>query len=547
MANIRLGGTLWPWVQHCSFAKAAALRCLLYLWPWHMQTTSDIIRTSHPATSVTTPVPRFLWLLTWLLALSCTLGNQSLAQSPAKRMKATVDYARFRLDTSTTLLEVYLDVEAATVSWQQTTAKDKKSKPGYQARLTLQVQVLQDGKNIAADQANISSPVLADTNWLNFPLTAMMRLSVPAKESQVIISLRDAQVAPLKGSTLLESKLDLDLTWPSKPNPQFSDVQLVRKVTPASATDLQSQYVKSGIVLEPSPSNFLSAERTSLMFYTELYDAPQLMQDSSAALSYRILKLPTFEVLGSFGATKRITLAPVLPLLREIDITELPSGHYRLQLSLLNRDGKIIGLQDKQFYRSNPTYDATRAMTEKGKTPPPASTWADTISGRHIKQYVYHAGAIASKAEYATIENLIQGTDYALMRSFYTEFWERRDKVDPYEAHWQYRRKVREAQTRFGSKSRPLLDFDRARVFLKYGEPNQVLDEMTDPARNMANTGLRYERWRYYALERFGGQAADFIFLRDEATSQYVLTHSTAPNERRNDNWQMLTRPPGIR
>jgi GWxTD domain-containing protein len=163
----------------------------------------------------------------------------------------------------------------------------------------------------------------------------------------------------------------------------------------------------------------------------------------------------------------------------------------------------------------------------------------DTIKGRNIKQYVYHLGAIASKAESGTINTLVQSNDYALMRSFYLEFWNRRNKIQAFELHNNYRTEVKEAYRKYGQKSKPLLESDRARIYLRYGEPNQILNEQTDLSNS---SGMVYEIWQYYNLEKTGQTGVDFVFIRESSSSQYVLVHSNATGERRNDNWRSGTR-----
>lgn len=456
-------------------------------------------------------------------------------------MQAMLDYARFSLDTGTTSLELYLDVAANSVQWQKFGPAR-----GYTAQLHMQVVAIVGGVVVAQEEQNIGTPAVSDTAGLSFPITTQMRLRLPAREVDMRLTLTDKHATPVKDFSVLVTNLRIPLAFAKDEKPRISDVQLLRGVE--STDDMADPYAKSGFRLIPSPTNYLGPDRKKLLFYTELYGLHKLLTDTQTTLlNYRILKLPTYEILADFGGSKRVDAEANLPLVRELDITDLPSGHYRLQLALLDTKNKIIALQNKDFFRGNPTADKPRIATEKATPVRTSGTWVDSISGKNIKLYVYHLGAIASKAEYATVDLLVKGRDYASMRSFYLEFWTRRDKMAPEEAHLEYRRKVRDAQNRFGNKSRPLLEYDRARVFLRYGEPNQMLDEMTDPERNLAATGIRYERWRYYALETAGGASADFIFLRDEATSQYVLTHSTAPNERRNDNWRSLTRPTGIR
>jgi GWxTD domain-containing protein len=318
----------------------------------------------------------------------------------------------------------------------------------------------------------------------------------------------------------------------------LSDIEMARKADTLKPQDIEDDLTKSGLRIQPYPSDFYPATAKKIKCYLEVYDLDKAESDS-ALLSYKIIKLPTFEVLNEWGMVERIKPISKSSHYKEIDINDLPSGHYRLQLALISSKGKILSLKDKSIFRSNPTSDEAQSTTELAPKISTVGTFVDSIKGRNIKQYLYHLGAIASKAESGTINTLVASTDYALMRSFYLEFWNRRNKVQAYEMHTDYRALVKEAYRKYGQKSKPLLESDRARVYLRFGEPNQILTEQTDLS---SNGNLVYEIWQYYSLERTGQTGVDFVFVRESSSSQYVLVHSTATGERRNDNWRSSSR-----
>ncbi len=457
-------------------------------------------------------------------------------KASAKKLAAVLEYARFKLDSNKTMLELYFDIDAKTVQYAANNATSNRKKASFSGGAIIEIQIWQQDLQVYAENIQVRSPNLTDTNALDFMLSAMMRCAVPSVKSEIRLLMRQLNNTD---SSVVRLRIPLDLSGVIPiDKPIISDIQMVRSAT--KSEDQTDPMVKSGLRLTPYPSDFYPATITSIKCYQEIYDLNRYVSDTSAAaLSFRIIKLPTFEILESWGGISRVLPKPTVAIFKEIDIAELPSGHYRLQLALLSPDGKIMALRDKNFYRSNPTSDQSKTTSILAPTVVTAGTFVDTIKGRSIKQYVYHLKAIASRAEAGTIDILIQGSDYASMRSFYLEFWQRRDKAQAYDLHADYRAQVIEAQNRFGSRSKPLLESDRARVFLRYGLPNQMLNEQTDNNRQAnANPNMTYEIWQYYSLEKTKQSSVEFVFIRDLSSSQFVLVHSNATGERRSDNWR---------
>lgn len=467
-----------------------------------------------------------------------TLFLISAKATEARKLSALFDYARFKYDDKLALLELYFDVEARTMHLMPVSNKANAMRRGA-ARIT--VDIYQDNALAFHDDFRVSTPLLRDSTAGDLLLSAISRAAIPAKASEVRLKLFHDNV---NDPDTVNFSLNVDLSKLMDKGPIMSDIQWARSVDQLGEKERPDDFTKSGIRLKPYPSDYYGAENKTIKSYVEIYGLNNALPDTNTAvLTYRILKLPTFELLEEFGGIKRVKPAQAIPVFKQIDISELPSGQYRLQLALVGPGSKILALQDKNFFKSNPLFDKDKTTSETGSLVNTKGTFVDTIQGKVIKQYVTHLAAIATRAEIGTIDLLSQGTDYVAMRSFYLEFWQRRNKQDPFKEHREYRRLVKEAYEKYGLRSKPLLESARARVWLRYGEPNQILNEASDPMRQYnVNQGMLYEVWRYFNLERTGQTDVEFVFIRDEITSQFTLVHSNAQGERRNDTWRQSGR-----
>jgi len=69
---------------------------------------------------------------------------------------------------------------------------------------------------------------------------------------------------------------------------------------------------------------------------------------------------------------------------------------------------------------------------------------------------------------------------------------------------------------------------DRGRVYILYGEPDEVERHPSD------QTSKPYESWRFYAIEN----GVEFVFVDRSGFSDYILVHSTKRGELRDESWQ---------
>lgn len=136
------------------------------------------------------------------------------------------------------------------------------------------------------------------------------------------------------------------------------------------------------------------------------------------------------------------------------------------------------------------------------------------------------------------MRNVIKSGDMELMRRVFLNFWLARNDVDPVSAWTLHADLIKSVNSTFGTNSLYGFNTDRGRVYLQYGPPNQRQEADREPGT------LPYEIWHYYdKVEASGvrqGNVKFIFYSQDFVTNHYLLLHSTAVNEIRNEQWQQV-------
>jgi GWxTD domain-containing protein len=114
-------------------------------------------------------------------------------------------------------------------------------------------------------------------------------------------------------------------------------------------------------------------------------------------------------------------------------------------------------------------------------------------------------------------------------RKFFERFWATRGGISARRA---YMNKLEEANRRFSQGSTPGYKMDKGRIFIKYGEPQNIERE------NSSSNQKPYEIWQYENL--LGQGNVIFVFADRMGFGRYELIHSTAIGEVHNENWRQV-------
>ena len=248
----------------------------------------------------------------FLVSLGILMGT---AAAQSIEDLTTLRTAMFRHPETGPYVEIYLTVSGNALTYE------KNNRYLYQGGVDVEIIILDDNLVMNFDKYRLNTPMLKDSATVDFSLIDQQRLSIPNKGLSLEINIRDIHdslnvykyteaLLPLPGNEIV-----------------ISDLQILDTFYRSS---VETNFLKNGFEMKPWPRNFFPDERNHFLFYGEIYDCDQYMQDDNFLITF------TIEVDGGSSAGQGFTQyqkaqkAPVISFLRDIDITELPSGNYNM-------------------------------------------------------------------------------------------------------------------------------------------------------------------------------------------------------------------------
>ena len=388
---------------------------------------------------------------------------------------------------------------------------------------------LQKGSNVAAaDKISIASPPPKEGAAPDVPLTyqSMLRLAADTGIYQLFVAVGPD---PEHWDTLRGS---IRLTASSLA--QLAPVLLAEHVGSANAA--QPEFSRYGMEVRPlihwGDHVFTSAQDV-LRFYSEAYRIPT---GKKAVLTYALRSEERGELRADLGGRIKIEPGqPVAALQGGLDLSQVPSGRYQLELTLAvqDMDPSAFPTQKISFFRWNPG----EANEYARLTVDPR--WVELLGeGENARRAVSSLYPIASQTERISIESLAQKEAADSLRwRFVQQFWTKRHPTEALAQAGAYAERVDEVIKRFSSKAIPGYATDRGRVYLQYGPPTLA------ERRPYENDAYPYEMWQYNTLDVPNAPYQInkvFIFGNfDLASGNYELIHSSAIGEIQNPRWRI--------
>jgi len=457
----------------------------------------------------------------FLLLLPVFSGVMSVTEAQTKKLSATVDFARYRLSQGTNRLHVTFAVDAASLNMV------KQTNDTYEGSLVMHLVVEDSAKTWYADKFRLNTGKMADTMSGYAVMQFEKDVFLPEGTFDVSIKAHD-EAANEKDWTEVKFPVTFDF---SKDTLAISDLTFKRR---ENASQLVSDV--SGFYPEPD---------TSITTYAEIYGANLKLGQDEPYLTYlSIYPARSKRAMAGFGTMKRMKADSVKAFAADINIKNLPSGNYYLRLELKDKENKVIGYSSKYFQRSNPAGDSLWKQLNPVTQEELAESPISKLTLAQLKLYTASLQPIANSAEKNTIAWLSKSDKTGdKMKKYLLEFWKRRDKAEPEKAFVEYRQRVDIAQKAYGTQRLFAYETDRGRVFLQYGKPNLIENEMSDRFRKAMDyrNNVPYEVWYYYQLDEPKQNDVIFVFIQENrANNNYRLLHSTGIGEVRNREWRRV-------
>jgi len=432
----------------------------------------------------------FSALVVLILAVAVPVAAQnpySYERHPAKNIFA-VDYAYFKTDRpDSNRFELYYKIHNAALQFVR-------DGDGFSAGYELYVTVYDDDdrqhtalsreRDLHVDSyAATISPDDFRISQINFGLA-------PGKYKV------EFQLYDINSQATLKQSLQADLTEFSSRNPQLSGIELVHSV---DTTVVDSVFAKGDIAVIPGVSRLYSGDSTAhLFFYHEIYQGSG--ETDEFDLVTRILDRKLNSVYGdtisnSFGDEDNM-----IRQLRRIPLAGLKSGEYSLEVSILGRRNRVVDRVDVPFR----IYWSPEALIlyEPEKA---------------ISQLKYFAEPRDVRAMTAEEEDGLKEASSAEERvRRWNEFWAVRDPspgTTDNELKNEFFNRVEFVNRNFSVMRKEGWQTDRGRIFLQFGEPDQVENfpfELNQKA---------HQIWYYYHLK----ELRKFIFVDEWNDGDYRL------------------------
>ncbi|MEI7596060.1 MAG: GWxTD domain-containing protein [Bacteroidota bacterium] len=446
------------------------------------------------------------------IIVACMVCNIAAAQS----FQAYLNYCQFNTPNNEPFVETYLAVVGKSVKYV------KNANGKYQGAVDATLIFRQDSVVKDFKKITLLSPEVDDTLKINFTFIDQQRFSL--KNGKYDFDILIADHNNLKKSFASTEKMEINL---SDTKMELSDIQFVESF---QKTTEPTKLSKSGVDLIPYVSDFFPENVSKLKFYCEIYNSEKNLGANEAFLIKTSVKnYETGKIYSDLTKIKKQATAKVAVVLAEVPLEKLPSGNYYLCIELIDKNNNVSASKNVFFQRSNPSFqneisDIASLVTE--------NTFVDRMLTKDtLIDCLYSLIPIATNQEEKFINNQVKSKDINLMRKTMLHFWEMRSD-NPEKAWLVYNLEVQKVNRSYSTRIKKGYTSDRGRIYLRYGPPNSITEEKSDPS------AYPYEIWHYYKLKNQSNRK--FIFYNpDLATNDYPLLHSDAYGEMYDQSWEL--------
>ncbi len=426
------------------------------------------------------------------------------------------DYGVYRFDNTKSLLEIYLSVN-------QKGLKYSKEGNQYVANVLFLINITDKKDGTLFTENEFLLPLkVNDTSQsiLSKKEISQLRFLVDKEGIYTIrVSAYDKSNPGFKDTDTMDAIINFfDLN-----NVDISTLQLASSIEKSS--DEKSSFDKYGNEIIPNPEGFFGNNLNKLYYYLEIYGLKNRYSGSEIKINKYILN-PTGKTVFSKSETSSSDYNLLLET-GEIRVDSLESNYYILKIELRDMSNKIITEESKKFYVFNTLKSDIQNVSfdEEGFLKSEFANMNEEKIDDEFEKVIY-----LRKQKETEQWKLLKTLDEK--RKFMYVFWKERDPnplTSNNEARTKYFKMIDIANERFKESFKPGWKTDRGRIYLTYGEPNDI-------ERYEYQSDIRgYQIWRYEQIE--GGAICIFGEEQFDGSGIYILMSSTIRGELRDDNW----------
>jgi GWxTD domain-containing protein len=308
--------------------------------------------------------------------------------------------------------------------------------------------------------------------------------------------------------------------------PQVSDLLLASRIRPAgdSVVEEGGEFLRGGFLITAQPRPVLTPSESQLFYYVELYPG----RDVEAGVVARVLAGDGRTMIETPPETVTLSAAGVAA--SGLNLMGLPPGDYELALEVRYPDTMVI--RTASFAMAGFETQAAVAAAV-GRSADVFSQLTEAQLDTLYRPLIY----VMEGNERGVYEDLsVEGK-----RNYLRQFWGRRDPspaTPGNEFQDQFYRLIARANRDYregGAAEIPGWRTDRGRIFVRYGEPDEVL------RRPQSGSTRPYEVWKYTR-----GRFRKFVFFDETSLGNYALIWTNEQREPSRANWAELLGPEAV-
>lgn len=381
---------------------------------------------------------------------------------------------------------------------------------------------------IAIDVVDSAGTVLVHNSWTRS--VGWQALRVPGSSSVEPIAFTVAPGSYLLRVSVHDSATAHEATatapviaYPARP--RASDLLLAYGIRRAEqdTAPAAGEIRKGELLIATAPEIQLPPTEARVFYYAEVY------QDSAGAVPWALrVRDSTERVVLATPEGAATVAAGGGSLAGSIDLTGLPPGGYELGLWI---GGASDSLTRTAAFRVGGFGLAGRLAEAGAPAGPDATDVFEQANEAQLDTLYAPLGYLPGSGEL----RVYQGLTLDGKRRFLRDFWRRRDPspgTPANEAQAAFYQRIAEANRRFregGAAEVPGWRTDRGRIFVRYGEPDDVL------RRPQTGPDLPWEVWKYSK-----DRALKFVFLDRTRLGNYALIYTNDRTEPSLPDWSAL-------
>lgn len=413
-------------------------------------------------------------------------------------------------------LEVHSFIVGSTVTFDST---DQATQLQAQVLMTI---IIQRGDSIVVgERLALNSPLVErPTDFLDF-----RRYRLNPGTYQVSIELED--LALTTNRRRYETEVSLD-PWPEQVG--LSDAFLLADVSPNA--EESDPLFRHGLHMEPLAFNFYGRGANTLGVYSEVY-ATDVSSMDRVLIFVKIEEQSAGNIRQLAQSFQVKPAAPVIPILQQMDISELPSGNYQAVVEVRSPENELVSRREIPFQRANPLVDMRRREEELSNFDMELEFVGD-LSADTLRYSLLAITPLLPQTDITTVDAITRELNEPAMKMYLFSFWAKQNPSNPAAAYNAYMEVAKAVDRTFASGFRNGFETDRGYIYMKYGEPNDITRVETDPV------APPYEIWSYDFIHLTGQNNRRFVFYNPSlAAGDFILLHSDVIGERNNPQWQV--------